>query len=144
MKIGTGFGRQHKADEFPNEAGYMRKLLGRFLRAGFAVLRMTFAAYGAKPFVHPGALDSKSQLDYVKAQIKVGAQPWTTEFNRLKAASYATRTAHGKTTINSNGSDATISRDDAIAAYTQALLWYYTGEVTYANRSIAILNSWSD
>jgi hypothetical protein len=37
-----------------------------------------------------------------------------------------------------------VSRDDAIAAYTQALLWYFTDDETYAKRSIAILNSWSE
>jgi hypothetical protein len=33
--------------------------------------------------------------------------------------------------------------DDAIAAYTQALMWYYTGQKVYAQNSIKIMNKWS-
>ena len=100
--------------------------------------------YTASTFVHPGALNSKGELDFVKAQIQAGTQPWTAEFNRIMASSYATRTPNGKATINSNTGDAELSRDDAIASYTQALLWYYSGNATYANRAIAILNSWTN
>ena len=100
--------------------------------------------YAASTFVHPGALDSRGELDYVKGRIQANAQPWKAEFDRLVASGYATRTPHGKTTINSNNGDAELSRDDAIASYTQALLWYYSGNATYANRAIAILNSWTN
>lgn len=99
--------------------------------------------YAASTFVHPGALDSRGELDFVKAKIQAKAYPWRAEFDRLVASSYATRTPHGKTTINSSNGDAELSRDDAIASYTQALLWYYSGNAIYANRSIAILNSWT-
>lgn len=94
-------------------------------------------------FVHPGAIDSKEELDFVKARIQAEAQPWRGEFDRIKLSIYATRSPHGLTTINSNNQDAEVSRDDAIAAYTQALLWYFTDDDTYAKRSIAILNSWA-
>jgi len=101
--------------------------------------------YTASTFVHPGALDSRGELDFVKAQIQANAQPWKAEFDRLLASSYATRTPHGSTIISvGNGGDETTSRDDAIAAYTQALLWYHSGNATYANRAIAILNSWTN
>jgi hypothetical protein len=33
--------------------------------------------------------------------------------------------------------------DDSTAAYTQALLWYYTGHVKYAHKSIEIMNAWA-
>jgi hypothetical protein len=33
--------------------------------------------------------------------------------------------------------------DDAMAAYTQALMWYFTGNIAYANKAIAIMNAWS-
>ena len=33
--------------------------------------------------------------------------------------------------------------DDARAAYTHALLWYYTGNQAHANKAIEIMNAWS-
>jgi len=115
----------------------------KHLAWAMAAWAITAAAQTSSTFVHPGALDSRGELDFVKAKIQAKAQPWRAEFDRLVASSYATRTPHGKTTLNSSNSDAELSRDDAIASYTQALLWYYSGNAIYANRSIAILNSWS-
>ncbi len=104
-------------------------------------IRATSAS--AMTFIHPGARDSKAELDFVKAKIQAGAQPWKGEFDRIKSSSAATRGSHGLAHINSQNSDAEISRDDAIAAYTQAILWYFTDDETYAKRAIAILNSWA-
>lgn len=106
------------------------------------VIVATYAS--AMSFVHPGALNSREELDFVKAKIQAGAQPWKDEFDRIKCSSFATRKPHGKTSINSqNNDDEVASRDDATAAYTQALLWYYTGDETYARSAVAILNSWA-
>ncbi len=105
---------------------------------------MWATSVSAVTFVHPGALDSKAELDFVKAKIQAGAQPWKAEFDRMRSSGFATRGPHGLTKINSQNNEAEISRDDAIAAYTQALLWYFSDDETYAKRSIAILNSWTD
>lgn len=94
-------------------------------------------------FVHPGALHSKAELDFVKSRIQDGEQPWKNEIERIRKSEFSTRLPHGLATIHSQQNDASVSRDDAIAAYCQALLWYYTGDETFAKRSIAILNSWS-
>ena len=114
------------------------------LSALFVAFCIWAASASAMTFVHPGALDSKAELDFVKAKIQAGAQPWKGEFDRIKSSSYATRGPHGLTNINSKNNDAEVSRDDATAAYTQALLWYFTDDETYAKRSIAILNSWTN
>jgi hypothetical protein len=98
----------------------------------------------ARDFIHPGGINSAAELDFVKGRIKAGAQPWKGEFDQLRASGYATRTAHGLRNINSDGKDAEVSRDDAIAAYAQSLLWHFTGEEVYARGSISILNSWTE
>jgi hypothetical protein len=108
------------------------------------LIGMSTASASALNFVHPGGLNSKAELDFVKAKIIAGAQPWKGEFDQLKSSSYITRGPHGLTNINSGNQDAEISRDDAIAAYTQALLWHLTDQERYAKSSIAILNSWSN
>ena len=110
----------------------------------FMAVGMWSTSASAMIFVHPGALDSRTDLDFVKAKIKEGSQPWKGEFDRIKSSGYATRGPHGLANINSKSHDAEVSRDDAIAAYTQALLWYFTDDAIYARRSLAILNSWAD
>jgi len=116
----------------------MKTLLSALMAIG-----MTATCVAALSFVHPGAIDSREELDFVKAQIQAGAQPWKGELEYLKNSSAATRSPHGATHINSNNQDAAISRNDATAAYTQALLWYYTNDEVYAKRAITILNSWT-
>lgn len=98
----------------------------------------------AMDFIHPGGINAKAELDFVKGRINAGAQPWKGEFDRLKESEYATRAAHAKKTIHSATRDAEVSRDDAIAAYAQALIWYFSDEAAAAKGSISILNSWSD
>lgn len=94
-------------------------------------------------FVHPGAIDSLEELNYVKTKLAEGAQPWSSEFERLAKSTLATREPHGLVHLNAQNEDARISQADASAAYTQALLWYYSGEETYAKRAIAILEAWT-
>ncbi len=113
------------------------------LPALFVAIGLWSASASAMTFVHPGALNSKAELDFVKAKIQAGAPPWKGEFDQIISSSYATRGPHGRANINSGNNDANVSRDDAIASYTQALLWYFTGDETYAKKSVAILNSWS-
>jgi len=110
----------------------------------FMAVGMWSTSAFAMIFVHPGALDSRTELDFVKAKIKEGSQPWKGEFDRIKSSGHAKPGPHGLANINSKNHDAEDSRDDAIAAYTQALLWYFTDDAIYAKRSIAILNSWAD
>ena len=95
-------------------------------------------------FIHPGALSSKAELDFVRGKIQSGENPWKSEFDRMIRSDAATRTPHGLTYINSMSNDSVLSRDDAIAAYTDALLWYFTGNESYARRSIDILDAWAD
>lgn len=117
----------------------MKVLVSLFMAVG-----MWVTSASAINFVHPGALDSRTELEFVKAKIKEGAQPWKGEFDRIKSSGHATRGPHGLANINSKNHDAEVSRDDAVAAYTQALLWYFTDDAIYARRSIAILNSWAN
>ncbi len=80
----------------------------------------------------------------MRAKIQANEQPWRDEFERARRSAYAQRTPHALTHVNSSTEDANVSRDDAIGAYTQALLWAYSGDEAYARKSIAILNAWSD
>lgn len=94
-------------------------------------------------FVHPGGLNTRSSLDFVKARIEAGEQPWKREFNKIRASAAATR-GPGQLVHITDSHDAGVARDDALASYTQALLWYFTGDEVYARRSTTILEAWSN
>ena len=104
----------------------------------------------AAVFAHPGVLVNRAQLDFVKAKVQAGAQPWKTAFDRMKASEYgklswqpkarATVNCGPKSNPNEGCSD---ERRDSVAAYTHALLWYMTGNSAHAKKSIAILDAWA-
>ena len=101
-------------------------------------------------FVHPGVLVSKAQLDFVSGKIAAGAQPWTDADNQMMSSSYASLsyTPHPRSVVEcgpySNPNlGCTDERQDAIAAYTDALAWYFTKNASYAQHAITIMDAWS-
>jgi len=56
-----------------------------------ALLLMLLSAAPAITFVHPGALESRAQLDYVKAKVQARAQPWSAWYAKAVASPYAVK-----------------------------------------------------
>lgn len=101
-------------------------------------------------FVHPGVLVNKGQLDFVKGKIAAGQQPWTTAYNNAKISTYGSLqyVSHPVPIVTCGPNyvpdlGCTDEINDATAAYTDALLWYYSGNIAYAQKSIEIMNAWS-
>lgn len=101
-------------------------------------------------FHHPGVLVNQAQMDYVKKQVAAGAQPWTAAFNAAKASTWGSLsyTPHPWSQVkcgsNSNPDyGCKDEQNDASAAWTDALLWYISGNSAYAQKSIQIMNAWS-
>ncbi|MFO1476881.1 MAG: alginate lyase family protein [Verrucomicrobiota bacterium] len=115
--------------------------------AGAAAPATTNAAAGdgARSFRHPGLINSRAELDRVKAGIQSGEEPWASAFNRLKNSGYGkpSWTPRPLAVVHANGREAEIENEDAKAAYAQALLWYFTGNEAYARKSAEILDAWS-
>ncbi|MFE7706280.1 alginate lyase family protein [Streptomyces sp. NPDC057486] len=110
------------------------------------------AAKAAAPasFTHPGVLVSRPQLDFVRAKVQAGAQPWKSAYDQMLASKYAslTRTAKPRAIVECGSYSnpnygCTDEREDAIAAYTLALAWYITQDSRYAQKSIEIMDAWS-
>jgi hypothetical protein len=104
------------------------------------------AATGA--FVHPGILVNKGMLDYVKAN--VGSEPYKTALAKASASTYGSPayTPHPRATVECGSYSnpdygCTDEKNDADAAYTHALLFYYTGDKAHADKAIEIMNAWS-
>jgi hypothetical protein len=100
-------------------------------------------------FRHPGVLVTAEQLAFVKEKIAAGAEPWTAAFNQARNSGGGSRTFQpspkqvvecGPNSNPSNGCGE--EAGDSHAAYTQALLWVFTGDETYARNAVAILNAW--
>ncbi|GAA4243127.1 ricin-type beta-trefoil lectin domain protein [Dactylosporangium darangshiense] len=101
-------------------------------------------------FVHPGVLVSQAQLDFVRRQVQAGAQPWTNAYNQMLASKYASlsRTPAPRAVVecgpySNPNNGCTDEREDAIAAYTDALIWYIGRDSRYAQKSIALMDAWS-
>jgi parallel beta-helix repeat protein len=110
--------------------------------------QVIFSQKPAKPFIHPGLLQTRSDLELMKQKVNAGEQPWKDAFDRLsKSASldfqpkpftHIIRGPYGRPSIG--GSELSSS---AAAAYNHALMWYITGNKAHAQKAIEIINAWS-
>lgn len=108
------------------------------------------ASLAPAAFVHPGVTVSRSQLDFARTQVLAGAQPWKGAFDQLLASKYADlgRTPKPRAVVECGSYSnpnygCTDEREDAIAAYTDALAWYVTRDERYAKKAIQLMDAWS-
>jgi len=105
------------------------------------------------PFIHPGLLQSQADFDRIKGKVNAGAEPWLDGWNKLINNSHAQAgyTPHPVDTLIRGGSSReqpkpdNYSRayNDAAAAYQLAIRWKITGDNSYADAAINILNEWA-
>lgn len=102
-------------------------------------------------FTHPGVLLNKAQLDFIKSKVAAGEQPWTNAYSAMLADSLASSTrqpspfptvACGSSSMNPNVG-CHEEREDALAAYANALAWYISGTKAYATKAISYMNAWA-
>ncbi|MEU8710163.1 alginate lyase family protein [Streptomyces sp. NPDC048565] len=122
------------------------------LVAGFLSLPGAAQRADAAPaaFAHPGVTVSQGQLDFTREKVNAGEQPWKGAYDQMMSSRYADqgRTAKPRATVECGSySDpnygCTDEREDAIAAYTNALAWYITRDEQYAKKSIELMDAWS-
>ncbi len=101
-----------------------------------------------KPFVHPGLLHTRADLERVKTNIAAQTQPITAGFLKFKAdsqSSAAYRASPGFEHVTRD--KASIHNHEMVvdgnAAYQNALMWCLTGDEAHARKSVAILNAWA-
>jgi hypothetical protein len=101
-------------------------------------------------FAHPGVMVSKPQLDFVREKVQAGSEPWKSAYAQMTGSQYASlsRSPRPRATVEcgsyskpNNG--CTDEREDAIAAYTDALAWYIGGDEKYAQKAVEIMDAWS-
>jgi hypothetical protein len=118
--------------------------------AAALLLAFAFGSPRAQPFNHPGVVVNRKQLDFVKAKIAAGQQPWKEAFDKLKGSSYGSLNYSPKPradvecgSYSNPNNGCSEERSDAAAAYAHALIWAYTGNKANAEKAIQILNAWS-
>ena len=105
----------------------------------------------APAFVHPGVFIGIKQLEYVRAQAKIGGTPFNVTLAKAMSNTYVNTRNKSLMSANWNG---TIScgffdrpdygcrneSSDSVAVEVNAMLWAVTGDERWAVRAIAILN----
>src|SRR4051812_30764963 len=104
----------------------------------------------ASGFYHPGVLVNRAQLDFIKKKVAAGEEPWKSAFEAAKASPYGATSYEPKPRdtvecgpYSKPDLGCKDEQRDSAAAYTQALLWSITGDKTYADNAIKIMNAWS-
>ena len=116
-----------------------------------ALLFWIAAIADAQPkFVHPGIFHNKAELDFLKAKLAAGEEPWKSAFEALRKDAVSQlswtpkpipdvkRGAYNRPDIG--GSDMERS---ASAAYSHAIQWTLTGRREHAEKTVEILNAYA-
>ncbi|MDM5277463.1 S-layer homology domain-containing protein [Paenibacillus silvae] len=105
-------------------------------------------------FTHPGVGLTKSRLETIRSMVIAKKEPWYSYYNAMTVSSSASKTV---TSSNQSSADPTKPASDAfnsqgfnsrfiadgLKAYTQALMYYITGDVTYRANAMHIIRIWS-
>jgi Alginate lyase len=116
---------------------------------GAVALSASAAPAASAPF-RPALLNSSAELDFIKGKIAAGAEPWKSAFTKMKANRVASLTyaAKPRDTVECGSYSnpdygCSDESNDSKAAYSDALLWIFTGNEAYAAKSAEILDAWS-
>ncbi|KIY69057.1 chondroitin AC/alginate lyase [Cylindrobasidium torrendii FP15055 ss-10] len=101
-------------------------------------------------WAHPGVMINRAQLGFVKNKVAVGAQPWSSAYRAMLDHELASPTRNPKPTAtvecgptSTPNKGCTEERQDALAAYANALAYYFSGEASYATKAISYMNAWA-
>ncbi|CAG7852436.1 SubName: Full=Uncharacterized protein {ECO:0000313/EMBL:CCA74309.1} [Serendipita indica DSM 11827] len=101
-------------------------------------------------FTHPGVLLSSSQLDFIRTKVNSGAQPWSNAYSSMlgHALLSQSRTPSPRSVVecgsySNPNNGCTEERQDALAAYGNALAWYISQDSKYAKKAISYFNAWA-
>ncbi len=119
-------------------------------RIAFRNIKVRRISQSSKKFVHPGISHSQKSIDFIKARIIAGEEPWATAWKGVQSSRYADPDWHSQAHAhvergpynNPNIGSSEFTRD-AQAAYVQAIQWALTGKEVHAKKSAEILDAWS-
>lgn len=120
-----------------------------FVSKPFCLILVCFSLARAE-FTHPGILHTEEGINFVKAQITAGEEPWNSAWGHLKESRYGSlqwnpvpHVAVERGPYNNPDIGSTDFTDDGRSAYTHALRWALSNDQAAAKKSAQILNAWS-
>lgn len=142
--------------EFPSQHDCLNVTSKRlFLMLAVSCLLLTVAGQSAfaQTFQHPGVLVSRAQLDFIKQQVANKVDPIYSEFLKAQSSRYGSTSPYTPQGPPSGGViqcgsfsnpdiGCSAEDEDGTTAYTQALLYWITGNNAYAQNAIRILNAY--
>jgi hypothetical protein len=106
--------------------------------------------YHPAPFVHPGLLHTRTDLERMRTMVAQGVEPWKSGFEKLKAhpSSSAEWPACPfehveRSLLTGRGLGKDQLERDCNAAYQNALMWCITGDEAHAKKAVEILDAWT-
>lgn len=99
-------------------------------------------------FVHPGIGFTQGDLDRIRTNALGGLEPWNTDYKFFKSDPASQSTYSPSPVAVEIGSGGVNQgnfpmRNDADAAFRNAMMWYITGIDAYRTNAIHIINAWS-
>ena len=105
---------------------------------------------GHRPIVHPGVLQTQTDLEFMKAKINAGEEPWKSAWQIWLDSPVASLGFTPKPFVHvirgaydageKGGHELQQSAD---AAENHVMQWYVTGDETHAHKAIEIFDAWS-
>lgn len=106
------------------------------------------ASPAAQAYTHPGIPLTSTDLAALKAKVDAGEQPWKVGYDALASDGRSSLgyTMQGPFANVSRNPNVNLNqwRNDMIAVYNLARMWYFTGNPDYAQKSRDILISWAN
>jgi hypothetical protein len=102
-------------------------------------------------FVHPGVFVSQASMDFIKEQVDAKKEPWASAFDQMMDSEFLQLSREpspsgsvdcGQRSQNP-GNGCTNEREDAMAAYGQALAFGITGDAKHAEKAVDIMDAWA-
>lgn len=101
-------------------------------------------------FVHPGISHTKENIEFVKAKIAAGEQPWARAWEEVQSFRYSSldhepepRAHVERGPYNRPNIGSSEFSNDANAAYLHAVQWALSGNKDHAKKAAEILDAWS-
>ena len=110
----------------------------------------TASQKGKRPIVHPGILQTRADLEFAKARIKAGEEPWKSSWNvwltspgasldfKPRPFVHVTRGAYAA------GEQGGVELSESSRVVNNHVMqWYVTGDEAHARKAIEIFDAWS-
>ena len=118
------------------------------MASNYLLVFFTTLGHALAGFVHPGLMHSQADFNRMAQKVAAKQSPWIDSFNALVNNGHASlgyNPAPQSWAEQGSGchDNSVYVMNDAAAAYQTALIYKITGNTSYANQAIRILNGWA-